>query len=253
MPLHYNQCGSFALQYEFTNQKHFRSWMIIQIYAFTDPKEARAAALLGVDQIGFVAGDYGLVPAELSFAQARALMESLPENALGSALTMSTEVDEILRMAEAVRPHIIHISTDMEAVDLSKMQELKRRLPSQIRLMKAISVTDENTLEAARHFAAASDLLLLDTKSTEVAGIGVSGRTHDWNISRQIVESVPVPVILAGGLSAENIAEAIEKVKPWGVDSNSHTNRAGDLVIKDLNRIAAFVKAVREHENAGRS
>jgi phosphoribosylanthranilate isomerase len=227
--------------------------MIIQIYAFTDPEEARAAALMGVDHIGFVAGDYGLVPAELSFAQARALMERLPENTFGSALTMSTEVEEILRMAEVVQPHIIHISTDMEAVGLEKMQELKRRLPPHIRLMKAISVTGESTLDAARHFAAASDLLLLDTKSAEIAGIGVSGKTHDWNISRRIVESVPVPVILAGGLSAENVAGAVRKVLPWGVDSNSHTNFLGDMVRKDMHRVAAFVRAVREQEQSERS
>lgn len=227
--------------------------MIIQIYAFTDPEEARAAALLGVDQIGFVAGDYGLVPAELSFAQARALMEHLPEHADGSALTMATEVDEILRMAEAVRPQIVHISTDMYDVDLPKMQELKRRLPAGVRLMKAISVTDASTLAAARYFAPGCDILLLDTKSTQVAGIGVSGQTHDWEISRQIVESVPVPVILAGGLSALNVGQALDKVKPWGVDSNSYTNLPGDMVKKDLNRIAEFVKTVREKEKTGRS
>jgi phosphoribosylanthranilate isomerase len=226
--------------------------MIIQIYAFTDPEEARLAAQMGVDQIGFVAGDYGMVPAELNFKQAREMVEALPENARASALTMATEVDEIVRMAQAVRPHIIHISTDMEAVDLTKMRELKRRLPPEILVMKAISVAGPESAAAARHYAAACDLLLLDTKSEHVAGIGVSGRTHDWAVSRQIVESVSIPVILAGGISPENVAGAMQQVSPWGVDSNTHTNLPGDMVKKDMERIAAFVRAVRLQEQAGK-
>ncbi len=219
--------------------------MIVQIYAFTNPEQARQAALLGVDYIGFVAGDYGLVPGENSFARARQIVEALPAGKTAVALTMSTDVEEILRMAAAVRPDVIHISTDMEDVPLAAMQELKRRLPAGIRVMKAISVTDESAVEAASHYAQASDLLLLDTKSAEISGIGVSGQTHDWDISRKIVERVSIPVILAGGMSAENVAEGMRRVRPFGVDSNTHTNIAGSLVEKDMQRIGAFVAAVR--------
>ena len=227
-----------------------KSFSIIQIYAFTNPEQACQAALDGVDQIGFVAGDYGLVPGELSFAQSRALVEALPPRAVPVALTMSTDVDEILRMARFVRPHIVHISTDMQAVDLQKMQAVRAGLPEGVRLMKAISVTDESSIQAALYYAQACDLLLLDTKSRHIAGIGVSGQTHDWQVSRRIVESVHIPVILAGGLSAENVAEAMRVVAPYGVDSNTHTNLAGDLVSKDLQRVHAFVAAVRLAEQS---
>jgi phosphoribosylanthranilate isomerase len=223
--------------------------MIIQVYAFTDVDQARQAALLGVDHIGFVAGDYGLVPGELNFSQARAIIEALPAQAVSVALTMATDVDEILRMARLVHPHIIHISTDMDEVDLPKMKILRAKLPDGIRLMKAISVTDMTTVAAAQYYAQESDLLLLDTKSAEIAGIGVSGKTHDWEISRRIVESVSIPVILAGGLSAENVADAMQSVQPYGVDSNTHTNIAGDMVAKDMNRISKFVQAVRTVKN----
>ncbi len=222
--------------------------MIVQIYAFTDPQQAREAALMGVDHVGFVAGDYGLVPGENSFVRARQIIEALPPGATAVALTMSTDVDEIVRMAEFVRPQIIHISTDMEDVPLPAMQALKQRLPAGVKLMKAISVTDESSLAAALKFAAASDFLLLDTKSSEIAGIGVSGLTHDWNISRQIVEQAGIPVILAGGISAENVAEGMRRVRPYGVDSNTHTNIPGEMVAKDMRRIQAFVAAVRAAE-----
>ena len=147
-------------------------------------------------------------------------------------------------------PRIVHISTDMEAVDLTKMKSIRAQLPDGILLMKAISVTDEHSLAAALHYAEASDLLLLDTKSTDIAGIGVSGRTHDWKVSRRIVESVRIPVILAGGLSAENVAQAMREVQPYGVDSNTHTNLPGDLVAKHMGRVEAFVRAVRAAEKS---
>ncbi|MCX6068639.1 MAG: phosphoribosylanthranilate isomerase, partial [Chloroflexi bacterium] len=102
--------------------------MIVQIYAFTDPEQAVAAAEMGVDQIGFVAGHYGeKVPGELSFDAARRLVEALPRTAKAVALTMSTQVDEILRMAEAVGPDFAHVSTDPFDVGLEAMAELRKR------------------------------------------------------------------------------------------------------------------------------
>jgi phosphoribosylanthranilate isomerase len=219
--------------------------MIIQIYAFTRIDQAVAAAEMGVDHIGFVAGDYGLVSGELSFAAARRLAQSLPPQTVRVALTMATQVDEILRMAEAVAPDIVHISTDLEDVGVEAMERLRRTLPASIRLMKAIHVSGEENILDAQRFAGVADLLLLDTKVSGMPGIGATGRLHDWNYSRRIVESVPIPVILAGGLSPENVAGAIEAVQPWGVDSNTHTNLQGSQVEKDMQRIQAFVNAVR--------
>lgn len=219
--------------------------LVIQVYAFTNVDEALAAAKMGVDHIGFVAGDYGLVPGELNLLEARRLADALIGKAARVALTMATEVDEILRMADTVYPDVIHISTDVEAVGTEAMEALRRRLPEEIRLMKAIHIADESSLQLARRFAPVSDLLLLDTRVEGMPGIGATGRAHDWRLSQRIVESVPVPVILAGGLSPENVAQAIRIVRPWGVDSNTATNRPGDPVEKDLERVRAFIEAAR--------
>jgi phosphoribosylanthranilate isomerase len=219
--------------------------MIIQIYAFTDIAQAVEAAEMGVDHIGFIAGDYGLVSGELSFTEARRLAQSLPSQIVRVALTMAVQVDEILRMADTVGPDIVHISTDLEDVGIEAMKRLRSELPASVRLMKAIHVDGEESIAAARRFAPVSDLLLLDTKVGGMPGIGATGRLHDWNISRRIVESVPIPVILAGGLSPENVADAMQAVQPWGVDSNTHTNVSGSPVEKDMDRIRAFVAAVR--------
>ncbi len=224
--------------------------MIIQIYAFTVIDEAVSAAEMGVDQIGFVAGRYDLVPGELTFSEAAALRTALPKETTAVALTMATEVDEIMRMAEAVKPDIIHISTDVEDVPESVMADLRQRLAPNIRLMKALPVGGEESLSLAERFAPVSDLFLLDTKITHMPGVGATGHVHDWDISRRIVDLVDIPVILAGGLSAENVQDAIRTVKPWGVDSNTHTNIPGDPVEKDMRRVAAFVAAVQAMEAA---
>ena len=222
--------------------------MIIQIYAFTVIEEAVRAAELGVDHVGFVAGRYDLVPGELSFSEARALRDALPEHTTAVALTMAIDTAEILRMAEAINPDIVHISTDVEDVPEEQMAELRQALPSSIRLMKALPVGGEESLLLAQRFAPVSDLFLLDTKVTGMPGVGATGHVHDWSISRRIVESVDIPVIMAGGLSADNVCDSIKAVHPWGVDSNTHTNLPGDPVKKDLDRIAAFITAVKGME-----
>ncbi len=224
--------------------------MIIQIYAFTDAETAVAAVELGVDNIGFVAGQYGIVHGELSFSEAREIVVSLPQKATSIAITMSEDVEEILRMASEVKPDIVHISTDVDCVSVEAMQDLRSHLDANIRLMKAISVEDEKSILLSQQFAAVSDLLLLDTKRSGFPGVGATGFTHDWDISRRIVESVDIPVIMAGGLTAENVCDAIHEIHPWGVDSNTSTNVPGSFVEKDLQRIAAFVDAIKKCENA---
>jgi phosphoribosylanthranilate isomerase len=225
--------------------------MIIQIYAATTIANALQMAALGVDHVGFVAGDYGAVYGELTFTQARALVDALRGKASSSALTMSTDTAEILRMAAAVQPDIIHISSDTEAVDVAAMRYLRQQLPASIALMKAIHVAGPESIATAARFAAVSEILLLDTKVTGMPGVGATGVTHDWGISRTIVEQVggQAQVILAGGLVPENVAAAIAAVQPWGVDSNTGTNRPGDPVQKDMARVQAFVAQVRKIVN----
>jgi phosphoribosylanthranilate isomerase len=205
---------------------------------------------LGVDQVGFIAGDYGQVHGELNFTQAQALAEALRGQAVSSALTMSTDPGEILRMAEAVQPDIIHISSDTEAVGLAAMRQLRQALPRNILLMKAIHVDGPLSIKTALRFAGVSDVLLLDTKVKGLPGVGATGVTHDWQISREIIRQVGdlARVILAGGLTPENVAEAINITQPWGVDSNTGTNLPGDPVRKDMERVRAFVQQAKQVE-----
>jgi len=90
-----------------------------------------------------------------------------------------------------------------------------------------------------------ADYLLLDSKKKGDWQVGATGETHNWEISKQIVESVKTPVILAGGLGPDNVEEAIEKVKPFGVDSKTKTDNS-KTGQKDLEKVREFVKKAKK-------
>jgi phosphoribosylanthranilate isomerase len=209
------------------------------------PEEARAVAALGVDHLGVTPAQRGL-PGEVDFATARAILEAVRGQALCVALSVETDPDAILAMVRAVEPEILHLCGLAGSLPPQAVRELRTELAG-LPVMQAISVTGPEAIDAALAYQAVADYLILDTQAPDIPGIGASGETHDWEISREIVRRVEVPVILAGGLSPENVADAIRAVRPWGVDSLTHTNQPlpGGGFRKDLGRVADFVAAAR--------
>lgn len=219
--------------------------MIVQIYTSQTPDEARAIAELGVDHIGVTPAHRGL-PGEVDYATARAIMGALPESAVGVALSVEEDLDQIIEMVAEVRPDILHLCGLQDAVPPDAVRALRGRLPG-LRIMQAISVAGADAVARALAYQDVADILIMDTQAPDIDGIGASGKTHDWNISAEIVRRCHVPVILAGGLSPENVAEAIRIVRPWGVDSLTCTNvpLPGGGFRKDIERVRAFVAAAR--------
>lgn len=224
--------------------------MIVQIYSLTHPDDVKALVEMGVDQIGVAPAGMGL-PSELPLDEVRELFALMPPGVLGSALTVRTDLDEIMAMVDAVRPPILHVCPDTESLGVAEQKRLRERLPEGTLLMKAIEVggpeTADEAIDAARRFAPISDFLILDTAVPHIPGIGAAGIVHDWDISARIVELVgaETPVILAGGLSAENVAESIRHVRPAGVDSFSLTNSAENKRRKDLDLVRRFTEEAR--------
>lgn len=214
----------------------------VQIYSLTHPDDVRACVSAGVDNIGVAAGDQDL-PAAISNEQARQLFELVPPDRTTVALTVETDEEAILEYARAVEPDVLHICSATAAVGPSTCDRLRERLAPEMELMKAIDVADSSAVDAAERFAPVADWLLLDTATDQVAGVGASGETHDWAVSRKIVETVSTPVILAGGLSPSNVGLAIREVKPAGVDSFTHTSRTERR--KDHGAVQAFVEAAQ--------
>ena len=110
--------------------------------------------------------------------------------------------------------------------------------------MRSIPVIGEESIKLAEKYDGVADYLLLDTYRKKDSQCGATGEVHNWEISRKIVESVKIPVILAGGLGPDNVAEAIRKVKPAGVDSKTKTDKIGSHR-KDLEKVKEFVKIAK--------
>tara|TARA_B100000902_G_C27277653_1_gene899775 strand:- start:626 stop:1303 length:678 start_codon:yes stop_codon:yes gene_type:complete len=218
--------------------------MKVQIYTIQSVEEAEALVTLGVDNIGVTPASIGL-PGEITIELAKAIFSSV-KSSNNIALSVSSSIKEILDMTFEVKPDILHLCGEEGALNRQDLMSLKTELHShskEIRLMQAISVDNWDSVDLAKKYSEIADYLILDTSTTEVEGIGASGDIHDWNISKAIVDNVTIPVVLAGGLSPDNVRDAIAKVNPWAVDSLTHTNKYFDdgTFIKDLNKVEQFI------------
>ncbi|MEL0280638.1 MAG: phosphoribosylanthranilate isomerase [Gammaproteobacteria bacterium] len=217
--------------------------MKVQIYTLQSVDEALEVVSVGVHNIGITPASIGL-PGEISYEVARDICKKV-DGATKVALSVSSNIDEIIEMAMFVNPDILHLCGEPGELNINGVKSLKERLEKLdkgLPIMQAISIDDMSALDFAKEYEAISDYFILDTSTSTVQGVGASGNVHDWNVSKAIVDSVSIPVVLAGGLSPENVQEAISKVKPWGVDSLTHTNKflEDGSFTKDIEKVREF-------------
>ena len=219
--------------------------MQVQIYTMQSVDEALAVAGLGVDHVGVTPAALGL-PGEITEELARDICESVEGIATSVALSVDMDLLAIARMVRTVKPDILHLCGTPGAVGPDAVAHLRRGL-SDIAVMQAIAITGPEAVAIARSYEPVVDFLILDTVAPGIPGIGAAGVVHDWELSATIVDAVAVPVILAGGLGPDNVADAIVAVQPWGVDSLTHTNRPDDRggFRKNLDLVARFQAAAR--------
>jgi phosphoribosylanthranilate isomerase len=214
--------------------------MLVQIFEVQSAQEAAALARLGVDHIGVLVGD-GAFPRELPPKQARAIFAAVPARAKRVALSLSARLAEVVRVARETRADLIQVQAAIEDFPPAMLRALKTALPT-VPIIRAVPVVDESAVAIARSHRGVADFLLLDSFDPATGQFGALGRTHDWHLSRRIVEETGIPAILAGGLGPDNVAAAIAAVRPAGVDSKSKTDSA-DGRTKDLDKVRAFVEA----------
>jgi phosphoribosylanthranilate isomerase len=217
--------------------------MITQIYGITDPDYAVEVCHLGADRIGLViCEDESITPDGLTMEEARAIKAVVPDEVTVIGLTFSTDLDEIEAMVRELGADVLHLSA-IDVLGPGEVRKLLQRVPG-LKVMQAIPVRDEGAVELAVEFEELVESILLDT-AFEGVKVGATGKTHDWSVSRRIVEECSKPVILAGGLSPQNVAEAIKTVRPWGVDSFTLTSYPDNLKRKDLGLVREFIDAAR--------
>jgi phosphoribosylanthranilate isomerase len=142
-------------------------------------------------------------------------------------LTSRQDVEGLIEHQRFIRSNTLQI---VDRLTQGSYRELREVLPG-IALVQVIHVSDEESFEEAMQIASQVDALLLDSGNQKlpVKLLGGTGKTHDWTISRRIVEAAGKPVFLAGGLNADNVVDAVEKVKPFGLDICSGVRTDGKL------------------------
>lgn len=155
------------------------------------------------------------------------IVSDIPAGIDSYYLTSKTQLEDIVSEYDKVKSSHLQLTDYVtEEVRLS----LKSKYPK-LKLVQVIHVTDESSIALARKMSSSSDFLLLDSGAphNDIKELGGTGRTHNWDISRQIVEAVNIPVYLAGGLNAGNVKEAFRTVKPYGIDLCSGVRTSNNL------------------------
>jgi len=214
--------------------------MIIQIAGVKDLAEAEMAAGQGIGFLGFpLRLDYHRP--DLSEAEAKNIIALLPDSVNPVLITYLTFAKEIIEFCDYLEVRWVQVHGYISADELA---ELKRIGPD-LQVTKSLIVRGGNFEELSAEveaYQADTDYFITDTYDESTGAKGATGKTHDWAISRKLVEMSPKPVILAGGLDPENVAEAINIVRPAGVDV--HTGVEGPDGRKDLLKVRKFIEEV---------
>ncbi len=204
----------------------------VKVCGITRVEDALECARLGADAVGVIADVPVDTPRKISANKAKQILNGLPDSIERFLVIMPRNLQEAIDLYDAVKPDVVQLHG---TEPLSLVEELKSKVPCKV--TKTIHVRDPSSVEEAVGYSKYCDYLLLDTPSKIGGG---SGRTHDWSISKEIVEKVTVPVIMSGGLNPINVINAINEVKPSYVDASSGVeSRPG---VKDLNKVTRFIE-----------
>ncbi|MCX8072796.1 MAG: phosphoribosylanthranilate isomerase [Candidatus Binatia bacterium] len=214
----------------------------IQVAGVSSLEEALFLERLGVDALGFTVRLPEGIHDDLTEAKARSIVQALPPFVATVAITYVRDGRSAIELARYLGVTALQLHGDFPAPEL----EMVRVALPHLKIIRAVSVTGPEAITVARSWERRVDALILDTYDPATGRRGATGKTHDWNVSAEIVRSVRLPVILAGGLTAENVGAAIRQVQPWAVDT--HTGVEDAFGRRDFRRMEEFVAAVRRSE-----
>jgi phosphoribosylanthranilate isomerase len=210
----------------------------IKICCIKSVEEAALAVEMGASALGLVShmpSGPGVIADELITE----IAATVPPAVGTFLLTSRQSVDEIVAHQRACRTNTIQICDHLTH---GSHRELKRALPG-ISIVQVVHVTGPESVAEAVAVAPNVDAILLDSGNQKLAvkELGGTGKTHDWTLSREIRERIDVPMFLAGGLTSDNVAQAVMEVRPFGLDLCSGVRTDGKL---DPSKLRRFFSAV---------
>jgi len=205
----------------------------VKICCISSRDEAQMAIRLGASALGLVS-EMPSGPGVISEEEIAEIAAAVPPPISTFLLTSKRTVDEVAAQVLRCRTNTVQIVDEFdEAYD-----DLRKSLPG-VKIVQVVHVTGEGSVEEAVAVSESVDAILLDSgnPSLEVKELGGTGRVHDWTLSRRIVDGSRCPVFLAGGLNSGNVRDAIEAVRPFGLDLCSSVRTEGKL---DESKLSEF-------------
>jgi phosphoribosylanthranilate isomerase len=187
----------------------------VKICGIRNLAEALEAVSAGADALGFLVGLAYASDDAVDATTARQIIDKVPPYVSTVLVTHEADPARIVRMCQTAGCTTVQLHGELPP---RRIPDLRAALPG-VRITAVVHVVDETALTAAAATAEFADAVHLDTRTAE--RLGGTGITHDWTISARIVRKVAKPVILAGGLTPDNVREAIDTVRPFAVDVNS--------------------------------
>ncbi len=207
--------------------------MRVKICGITQPEQGKAIASSGATALGFICVPSS--PRYVSAAQIWAVITQLPENIDNIGVFANSTVDEIAQTVAESGLTGVQLHGD-ESIDFC--YQVRQSLPD-VEIIKALRIRSLEDFDKAGTYTTSVNTLLLDAYHPQQ--LGGTGKTLDWNMLQQFSPSCPW--FLAGGLTPDNIVEALNQVKPSGIDLSSGVERApGD---KDLDKVAQLFARLR--------
>lgn len=213
----------------------------VKICGIRSEADLRIAVESGADAVGFISGVTHQSEDALIPDRAAELVAATPPYVSTVLVTHLEHPDEILGLADILGVDTIQVHG---LVSDETLRQVFDRSRGRRRITRAVHVTGEDSVQQALQVAGACHAVHLDSRTTD--RLGGTGRTHDWSISRKIVDALTppgLPVILSGGLNPDNVADAVATVLPFAVDVNSGVeDEQGN---KTFQRSAQFVARAR--------
>jgi phosphoribosylanthranilate isomerase len=211
---------------------------IVQIAGVADRAEAMMLVEEGVHQIGF---PFGLTvhKEDMSAEDAAKVINMLMPPASAVLITYLNMAEKIIDLCKKIGTRKVQLHGGISLPEIARLKSLAPDLT----IIKSLIVEDNNLTELESSVAAFGphcDAFMTDTYDPATGACGATGKTHNWDISRRLVDISPKPVMLAGGLNPENVRKAVAHVRPAGVDA--HTGVEGPDGRKDAALVRAFVR-----------
>ena len=210
----------------------------IKICCISSLLEAKMAIEYGADALGLV-GKMPSGPGPIPDWLIAEIVKTIHPPIASFLLTSEQSSEEIIYHIKRVDTNTVQIVDELTTGTYS---DIRTALPH-LKIVQVIHVTGEESIDDAVRISPNVDALLLDSGSPKASLkiLGGTGNVHNWDLSREIVKAVDIPVFLAGGLHANNVRQAIGTVRPFAVDICSGVRTEGRL---DPNKLEAFIKAV---------